>query len=122
MLISLSVRSNRRQLTAVLQGLVLLDSVQLSDGRHPKLYESGVRYRRERGREHWQSVEEIIAAGHGDCEDLSAWRCAELRLEGVECYAEVIRTGPRMWHAIVRFSDGSYEDPSRELGMGRKIA
>jgi hypothetical protein len=118
--ITLDIRASRRQLTAALQGLVLVDAVQLADGAFPTLYDSGVRYEREVGRECWQTIEQVYQAGVGDCEDLAAWRAAELLRDGVVCRAEVIRTGPRLWHAIVRFPDNTIEDPARILGMGRR--
>lgn len=88
----------------------------------PPLYESGVRYRREpRGRERWQLAPTTASLGYGDCEDLATWRAAELRLDhGIPAYAAVYRAGPRLLHVVVRFPDGSIEDPSRILGMGRK--
>jgi len=118
--ITIDIAANRRLLCAALQGLVLVDAVMLAEREYPPLYEAGVRYQREQGREEWQTVEQVLAAGVGDCEDLACWRAAELRRDGVECLAEAVRTGPRLFHAIVRFPDGSHEDPARELGMGRR--
>jgi len=86
----------------------------------PPLYESGVRYKRESiGSENWQTVRQLYRAGIGDCEDLAAARAAELRMEGIPARAIAIRTGPRKYHAVVRWPDGAIEDPSRLLGMGK---
>jgi hypothetical protein len=50
----------------------------------PKLYESGVRYIREpEGQEHWEDIHSIINNLGADCEDLAAWRVAELRDMGI---------------------------------------
>jgi hypothetical protein len=90
--------------------------------RTPLLYESGVRYLEEpRGRDDWQDIPETLARDKtGDCEDLAAWRIAELRFRGEAANpairASLIR-GVLTYHVRVRRSDGSIEDPSRKLGM-----
>lgn len=92
----------------------------LRNRRTPKLYESGVRYQREQGgKEVWLTIPQVLRAGFGDCEDLAAWRTAELIVGGVPAKAEVIRTGPRVFHAVVRLPDGQILDPSIKLGMKR---
>lgn len=79
----------------------------------PALYESGVRYRAEKvGEEDFLLIPEVRAQGHADCEDLAAWRAAEV---GGIPVAVRTRKG---YHVVVRMPDGSYEDPSRRLGMG----
>lgn len=88
----------------------------------PALYESGVRYMREAdGAEEWQSIPYLIAARQGDCEDLACWRSAELRRRGIEAepffYFKRIGT-MSMYHIVVRWPDGTFEDPSAVLGMG----
>jgi hypothetical protein len=88
----------------------------------PKLYASGVRYRREpRGLEQWLSVPEVIARGYGDCEDLAAWRVAELRSQGEHATFGVSGqqrdNGKWTFHITVHRGDGTPEDPSRRLGM-----
>lgn len=85
-----------------------------------QLYAAGVRYDRRDPGERWQLPSETAARGAGDCEDLASWRCAERRLAGESCRVKVIRTGPAVLHAVVENSDGSIEDPSRRLGMGRE--
>lgn len=106
---------------------------------YPPLYHSGVVYKEEApGREDWPDIPRVLANGWGDCEDLAAWRAAELRVAGIDCEpvlkwkwiprAEMLAAGyPRkhvpkkgIWlvHCLVRFPDGSIEDPSKELGMG----
>lgn len=88
----------------------------------PKLYQSGVRYRREPdGIEEWRSIPYVIADRIGDCEDLACWRAAELRVQGIEAtphfYFRMIGT-LSMYHIVVRYPDGRLEDPSALLGMG----
>ena len=85
----------------------------------PPLYAAGVRYIRNDANERWQLPSETKARGGGDCEDLAAWRCAERRLNGESCRVVVRRTSPTVLHAVVENSDGSIEDPSKKLGMGR---
>lgn len=61
----------------------------------------------------------VLERGWGDCDDLAPWRAAELRTTGEDPGARAIayRSGPQRWHAVVRRSDGSVEDPSRWAGM-----
>lgn len=120
MLISVNVPASRAAITAMLEGLTVLDMVLMSahPGRFPPLYESGIRYRREPdGRERWLTAPEMLAVGFADCEDISAWRAAELRLAGVPAKAVAIRTGKRRFHGIVLLPDKTFEDPSVRLGM-----
>lgn len=111
-----------RGLNACLQALMELDVTALKSGVFPALYASGVRYRREPlpVREQWKTVPAVLRDGHGDCEDLATWRAAELVVTGQDPAARpvLVRTG-RGWHVVVRRGDGSTEDPSRLLGMGR---
>ena len=90
----------------------------------PELYSSGVRYQEERpGQERWQDIPQVLQRGVGDCEDLSAWRAAELNIRsGISARAEVAVSkvypdGRRLYHVFVRLPDGTIEDPSRILGM-----
>lgn len=96
---------------------------ELEGGGFPPLYSSGVRYRPERGRNHWATPSEVMARRVGDCEDLAAWRIAELRRSGEDPRATfVIRSSgrPGLWHIVVRRGDGSLEDPSAVLGMVKR--
>lgn len=89
----------------------------------PPIYGSGVRYRREPpGHETWRCAARTLELGHGDCEDLGCWLAAELQVAGEPARAFPVRKWrPRGWlyHILVRRGDGSIEDPSRKLGMGR---
>lgn len=89
----------------------------------PKLYDSGVVYEREPpGQEEWQTIPSVIDQGSGDCEDLAAWRVAELQRAGEP--ARIITksarqlSGKLLIHVLVRRGDGTLEDPSMLLGMG----
>lgn len=98
----------------------------------PPLYDSGVRYRREKdlcveGRdvcsseERFNTVPTVMRIGFGDCDDLACWRAAELRVrERIAAVPKLIQvsTVPPRYHVIVVHPDGSTEDPSEILGMG----
>lgn len=110
-------------IAALLVGLMRASMVQLRGRTFPRLYDSGVRYRREpMGSERWQTAEETLMLGHGDCEDLASWRAAELRVSGEDVRATPVlkRVRPGLMHCLVRRGDGSLEDPSRRLGMKGK--
>lgn len=101
----------------VLEGLVALNAYLISRHNLPPLYETGVRYEREPV-EYWRHAQIVLAEGWGDCEDLAAYRAAELRVySGEPARIGIIRTGPRTLHAIVLRANGDTEDPSRKLGM-----
>lgn len=103
---------------AAIEGLARLDEEILSIADFPPLYKSGVRYRKE-SPDTWRHVDDVFSSGWGDCEDLSAWRVAELRVSGVDpdAHVYVYRSGPRRYHAVVARGDGTIEDPSLRLGM-----
>lgn len=120
---SFDVPASRATLTAALTGLTAVNVVLLQRKPNaPKLYASGVRYRAEpKGREKWLTIPKVLSRGHGDCEDLAAWRAAELQRAGIAARVVVIRSGPKTFHAVVRWPGGRIEDPSRKLGMkGRR--
>jgi hypothetical protein len=115
---ALHIPSDERSLNAALEGFARLAVRDLElHPDLPSLYRSGVCYEPELASEEWQLPSETDEIGAGDCEDLAAWRCAELRRRG-EPARVVVRPGVRgVWHAIVRRGDGRIEDPSRRLGM-----
>ncbi len=126
------VRSEQ-SLLLLMEAMCAIDLLHLRQQRYPKLYESGVVYRRENGTENWLDIPSIIKAGWGDCEDLVFWRVAELRKQGVKAapFAKWRRVnGVFKYHALVRrFGPGRdhfgrwvaardwLEDPSVRLGM-----
>jgi hypothetical protein len=109
---------------AALEGLTRLNERMMTDPQLggpsiPPLYSSGVRYKNE-PRDVWRHAADVAAEGWGDCEDLSAYRAAELRVSGEDPHACVTtyESGPHRYHAVVQRGDGTIEDPSRVLGMG----
>lgn len=115
---ALTIPARSAAFDAALEGLTRVDEHLLETGRFPPLYSAGVVYRKE-PRELWRHVADVYSEGWGDCEDLAAWRAAELRVSGQDPDASVgtYRSGRRRYHAIVVRGDGSVEDPSRVLGM-----
>lgn len=85
----------------------------------PDVYSSGVKYVREPdGREYWQTASDTYFLLEGDCEDLANTHAAWLNVYANEpARARTVKTGPRMYHAIVERADGSIDDPSAALGM-----
>jgi hypothetical protein len=76
------------------------------------------------GDEHFDSADRVVARKWGDCDDIAPYQAASLRHTGEDpgAYAEVERSGPLRWHAVVRRSDGSRDDPSLQAGMRAGIA
>lgn len=102
--------------------LELLRQAKASGRPLPDLRLSGVRYRQEPyGREEWDNVLTLLRRGWGDCEDLAAWRAAEVQLQGgkAELAVRPSRSGiPGRYHAVVWRPDlKKFEDPSEWQGM-----
>ena len=121
---------SRKSLDVMLKCLFELDVLYLQS--HPKapgIYQSGVRYMEEPpGQEEWQDIPTCLAMGTADCEDLAAWRAAELTVRhGIQArpfFQEQRRPdGSYLYHILVRVPPtaqhprGAVEDPSRILGM-----
>lgn len=77
------VRSEQ-SLLLLMEAMCAIDLLHLRQRRYPKLYESGVVYRREDRTENWLDIPHVIKAGWGDCEDLAFWRVAELRHQKIK--------------------------------------
>lgn len=110
-------------ITDLLETLTRINVRHMQTRALPALYESGVRYRREPlGQEKWWPARDVVRQGHGDCEDLCAYRAAELIRAGVDAKAVCYSPRAGLVHCIVvyRRPDGTLakEDPSRVLGMG----
>lgn len=104
---------------AALEGLTRVNQLLLRTNATPipPLYQSGVRYRRERD-DVWKHCLDVIRDGWGDCEDLACWRAAELRQSGKPARVRVYKSAPHLWHVVVQIGDSNVcEDPSRMLGM-----
>jgi len=111
--------NNRKDLRFYLNRLVSLNRYYMRTRMVPLLYQSGVVYAREvKGRhsEIWQTCVQVARSKVGDCEDLAAYRVAELCEHGEDAKIRLTLKG-RTWHVTVRRGDGRIEDPSRRLGM-----
>lgn len=123
---TISLPTNR-DVAAAAEGLRMISQAQLAQRRRegrplPALYLSGVRYHSERRpNEEWQLPLQTLGRGWGDCEDLAAWRAAELNLAGELARVVIVRTGPNTEHALVRRGNGQLEDPSKRLGMKGRV-
>jgi hypothetical protein len=113
-------------LEALAEGLVLLNVEMMRfaaehDTPIPSLFGSGIVYRREpEGREWWESAADmltVVTDRSGDCEDIAAYRAAELRfLYGEDARVAIVPTHKRGgFHCLVEREDGTCEDPSLEL-------
>lgn len=121
---------DRGDVQIALDALTLIDVYELrKHGRHiPGIYESGVRYQRERclapglaGREtceRFLSIRKGLVEKLLDCDDLAPWRTAELIVRGGEPTARAIAQPSAVgFHCVVRRASGLIEDPSLRLGM-----
>lgn len=115
---TLTVEADQKVLQALADLHAMLAIRDLRANPQRPLYRAGVRYRREEmGAEIWQLPSETAKLGYGDCEDLAAWRVAELRLQGEPARIVIRQVKPRLWHVLVKRGNGQIEDPSRKLGM-----
>lgn len=103
-----------------------LEYLKCAPVKPPSIYKAGVVYKREPpGREEFKAIPAILRTGHADCEDLAAWRVAELRYIGepaqflVKKWVRPTSYGVPfyLYHILVRRADGRDEDPSKALGM-----
>lgn len=144
-------RFDEQTLAQLLRVLVEHNIRLLKRERLPLLYASGVRYEREPpGTEQWRAADRILADGFGDCEDLAAWRAAEIAVHGISAVgsndrdrrettqrevgyagdflvrdvaAVLRRIEENQYHVVVQYFIGGirYEDdPSLRLGMPRQ--
>ncbi len=84
----------------------------------------GIKYAPEPpGREWWETWIDSLGEAKNpkagtDCEDLACYQTGYYQaIHGIPAIADVVRTGRRTYHAVVRWPDGSIEDPSLVLGM-----
>jgi len=126
------LEDSKQKLLILFKALVMTNQVFLR--RNPNtiaLYDSGVVYQPEFSTEEWQDIPTTLARGFGDCEDLAAYRVAELRSQGVAANPHIRWRkigGSYRFHALVKWPDtirngvkvkGRIEDPSRRLGMAK---
>lgn len=121
------IHRSRRVIKLLLDTLFWIDvSYLIANPRTPLLYDSGVVYRREpAGREHWQDIGTTLLLKEADCEDLSCHRAAELYVFNHDKHVRpylVYRTFGKatLYHVKVKHGNGTLEDPSAKLGMGKE--
>ena len=120
---SLEVPASAGTYSAALEGLTGVDEVLMRrDPSIPPLYTTGARWQVKEGDEsetRWRYPHDVVTEGWGDCQDLSAYRAAELRVTGEDPTARVrvYPTGVNRYHAVVQRGNGLVEDPSVVLGM-----
>jgi len=111
-------------LDAALESVTRLNEQLLESGQTPtahQLIEQGAQWRPEPpGQEHFDHGGILAQRGWGDCDDWAPLHAASLRKtkEDPGAKAEVVRSGPHTWHAIVKRSNGKIDDPSKAAGMG----
>ena len=112
----------------------------------PPVYHSGVRYREDpAGKENWRDCLNAMLQRFGDCDVLTSWRTAELRVAGIpaepaikwqhipksvttkirkpdgkQAYPDSMVPDEGLWlvHCSVLHPNGFVEDVSKNLGMG----
>jgi hypothetical protein len=110
-----------------LRGVVLRNRIAIRRGEVGSLYHSDVEYEREPWAGEFEEFADCLTVdrrGWGDCDDLVAWRVAELQELGERADVSIscpypFRKRGILYHAQVRRGDGSLEDPSARLGMRR---
>lgn len=111
-------------LRVLLETLTRIDMLYLA--KHPQtpdIMDAGILYMEEPpGQEDWQDVATSIAMGLADCEDLSAWLSALLRLQGQsKAFSDfshhVMPNGAYLYHIFTRDQLGRVLDPSKWTGM-----
>ena len=115
----IGVPTGAGEYSAALEGLTALNEYLLRGNPDtPALYDAGVGYTKE-STDKWRDLKAVLSTKNGDCEALSTWRAAELRVSGEDPLASVVvyKTGPQKYHAIVLRGDHTVEDPSVRLGM-----
>ncbi len=117
-------RVSPRILNAMLEGTTRVNEALLEHGDVPTFDQARdhIRWKPEPpGQEHFDHAALVIGRGWGDCDDMAPYKAATLRVTGVDPGARAVvkKSGPKRWHAIVQRSDGSFDDPSRETGMGK---
>ena len=120
--LGLNRQQSEKALLWLLESLVNINRDELRRLKLPPLYRAGVRYIREEDTEIWKDAVHVLEDGFGDCEDLAAWRVAELRNNHKTArpyirYRVDPQSGVYIYHVMVQRGDGSLEDPSKILGM-----
>jgi hypothetical protein len=100
------------------EGLTAASYVDLEEHDLPPVYLAAdglIEYRLVPNPIGWQLPSQTMRRGYGDCKDVAAWRAAELRQQGIPARMAIIPSTRHRgsFHAIVRWPDGTLEDPSR---------
>lgn len=114
-----SAAMNAHVLETLLAALCALDRLwlQYCPAKFPLLHDSGIYYART---EVWDTIPALYARGFGDCKSLSACLVAEFRQSGLWCRPVFRFKGTpsaTMFHILVMLEDGTWRDPSADLGM-----
>ena len=96
----------------------------------PDLYSSGVRYKSlappcdSLPGDIWQDALTLLKTGKGDCKDLACYLAAQRVVkDGISCRPAMMppkfygQNEFALYHIVVLYDDGSFEDPSEKLGM-----
>ena len=70
----------------------------------------GLRYFKEKGRDHWQTPEETEINGYGDCEDKAIWlfkKLRENRYQNARVVVGKLKEGYQGYHAWVEYTDAT---------------
>lgn len=119
---------NARTLRASMDYMVTLNRIFLEElnrrGAVPlkyrDLYQSGIVYDRTVW---WEPIPALVTRGYGDCKSLSAAWIAQAQLFRRQASRPVFRfvdnpDGSTDYHILVELPGGTFEDPSKVLGMG----
>jgi Transglutaminase-like superfamily len=129
--------TSHKTLGLLLETLTKVNELLFATRQLPPLYASGIVYRAEpAGVEEWLDGLQVLARKHADCEDLAAYRAAELRAAGIPARPVwrfwQSQSGSQVYHCLVRYPasygrlhesamlvlDNEFEeDPSKVLGM-----
>ena len=128
----LSNAAKCRAILTLVRAFVEIDREIIAERQVPNLYESGVRYEFQKAVDDWKDLVQCLRTGRGSCNSLTAWRCAELQMDGeldavpyVQSQTIAKPNGEvvDLFHILCErqsFPEGHphrFECPSRTLGM-----
>lgn len=113
-----------RVVELTIEALATANVAQMRANAFPALSSGSIRYDIEESQELFDDATTLAARRSGDCDDLAAYRLAELWVAGevrararVRWQSDPSQEIPWGFHALVMRADGSIEDPSLECGM-----
>ena len=114
-----------RVVELLIEALATANMAEMRANPFPTLATGAIRYDLEESQELFDDATLVLSRRSGDCDDLAAYRLAELWIEGdhgarahVRWQADPTNQIPWGFHAMVRRGNGQIEDPSVKLGMG----